>query len=232
MGISNIYNKFYSNKKDYKFIELNLGGWPQNRYEAAVKFIDIKKTDKVLDVGCGRGDLLNYIQNKTNNVYGIDISKGNIAVAKRLLNKNAKLSIQDITKKTRFPNSYFDIIILTDVIEHIPDKYSLFIELRRILKKGGIIFIGTPNVVKLKNRLKFLFGEYPYTSECQIIFKNKTPILFDGGHIQWFTFKILKELANQFHFKIIKQFGYGRYGRLHNICPELFSGAIGIILKK
>jgi len=232
MSISNIYNKFYSNNKNYKFIELNLTRWPRNRYEAALKFINIKKTDKVLDVGCGRGDILHYVQNKTKNAYGIDISKGNIAVSKRLLNKQVKLSIQDITKKTKFSNNFFDIIILTDVIEHIPDKYSLFSELKRILRKGGIIVIGTPNVVKLRNRVSFLFGRYPYTSENRLIIKNNKPILFDGGHIQWFTFKTLRELANQFNFKIIKQFGYGRYGKLHNLCPELLSGTIGIILKK
>ncbi len=232
MGLKEMYNKSYLDLKYYSYPKIETATWPKNRYEAAVKFISIKKTDRVLDVGCGRGDLLNYIQNKTERAYGIDISKGNIAFAKKLLNKKVKLSIQDITKKTKFKKDFFDIIILTDVIEHIPDKYALFFELKRILKKGGIIFIGTPNVVKLRNRIAFLFGKYPYTSEDRIVIKNNYPILFDGGHIQWFTFKTLRELANQFDFKIIKQFGYGRYGKLHNIYPELLSGTIGIILKK
>lgn len=232
MSLKKTYNELYTKDVNYKFKEIKLSSWPKNRYEAALKFINIKNTDKVLDVGCGRGDILNYIQNKTKHAYGLDISKGNIAVAKRLLNRNVKLFTQDITKKTKFPNNYFDIIILTDVIEHIPDRYSLFKELKRILKKKGRLIIETPNVVKLRNRLDFLFGKYPYTSGYKFVVKQGTPIVFDGGHIQWFTFKTLKELAAQFNFKIIKQFGFGRFGKLHNICPQLFSGAIGLILRK
>lgn len=184
MSLKKTYNELYTKDVNYKFKEIKLSSWPKNRYEAALKFINIKNTDKVLDVGCGRGDILNYIQNKTKHAYGLDISKGNIAVAKRLLNRNVKLFTQDITKKTKFPNNYFDIIILTDVIEHIPDRYSLFKELKRILKKKGRLIIETPNVVKLRNRLDFLFGKYPYTSGYKFVVKQGTPIVFDGGHIQ------------------------------------------------
>lgn len=231
MSLKNTYTELYPLDRDYNFKEIELDRWPKNRYEAALKFITIKNTAKVLDVGCGRGDILNYIQNKTRYAYGIDISKGNIAVAKRLLNKNVKLFTQDITKKTKFPNNYFDTIILTDVIEHIPDRYSLFKELKRILKKKGKLIIETPNVVKLRNRIGFLFGKYPYTSGHKIVIKQGAPYVFDGGHIQWFTFETLRELSIQFNFKIIKQFGFGRFGKLHNICPEVLSGSIGIILE-
>jgi len=231
MSLEKSYNQLYSKNEKYKFMSLDVDRWPRNRYEAALRFLDIKKTDKVLYIGFGRGDLLNYIQDKTNFAYGIDVSKGNIEIAKKLLNKNVKLSIQDVNNKTNFPDNYFDIIVLTDVIEHLVDRYSIIKELKRILKKDGLIFIGTPNIANIRNRVSLLFGNYPYTSGYESPSKNNV-LIYDGGHIQWFTFKTIKELAELFDFKIVKTFGYGRFGKLHNIYPSLLSGAIGIILKK
>lgn len=230
MSVADLYNKLGSKKKMVSYTNLNLNRWPKNRYEAAVKFININKNDKILDLGCGIGSILNFVQTKTDNVYGVDISENSLAIAKKHLSSFVKLSLQDINNKTNFPDNFFDIVLLTDVIEHISDRYSLMRELKRILKKDGIIVIVTPNIAKIKSRLNLLFGEYPYTSEDRLD-ENKL-IIYDGGHIQWFTFKTLNELAKQFDFKIIRSFGYGRFGKLHNIYPSLLSGSICMILKK
>jgi len=230
MDVANLYNKLNFKTENVCYMGLNLIRWPKNRYEASLKFVDIKKKDKVLDVGFGKGDVLNYISKKTDFSYGIDVSKKNIDIASKLLSKKVNLSLQDINNKTNFSNNFFEIILLTDVIEHIIDRYSLMKELKRILKKDGIIVIVTPNIAKIKSRIRLLLGEYPYTAESKSDAEDL--LIYDGGHIQWFTFKTLTELAKQFNLKIIKSFGYGRFGRLHNIYPSLLSGSICMILKK
>jgi len=229
MDVATLYNRLESKQKSVSYLTLILNRWPRNRYEAALRFIAIHKGDTVLDVGCGKGDLLNYIQTKTDRGYGVDISKQNLRVAKKLLSPVVKLSLQDINSKTNFPNNFFDVILLTDVIEHTIDRYSLFIELKRILKLDGIIVIVTPNIAKIKNRLRLLVGKYPYTSDVKSDVKEH--LIYDGGHIQWFTFKTLRDLSKQFDFDIIKLFGYGRFGKFHNIYPSLLSGSMCIILK-
>lgn len=231
MTLQKSYDDLFSEIEHTDYLIILSDRWPRNRYEAAVKFLNIRKESRVLDIGCGNGNLLNYIQTKSDFVYGIDISPKNVTLARTKLDKKVKLSAQDINNKLNFPDNYFDIIIMTDVIEHTIDRYFVMSEIKRVLKKGGYVFIGTPNISKLKNRLIFLLGGYPYSSE-QDNSSRKTEIIYDGGHLQWFTFKTLKQLAQRFNFKIVKTFGYGRFGKFHNLFPSLFSGAIGIILKK
>ncbi len=229
MDVKKLYNNIVI-KKDSSFLKFNLNSWPKTRYEAAVKFINIKPTSKVLDVGFGNGDLLNFIFQKTKYTYGVEVSKKKLMYVNNLLPLKANLSLQDISNKTNFKNDFFNIIFLTDVFEHIIDRYSVMNELKRILKKDGIIVIITPNIAKLKSRIRLLFGIYPFTSEDRVSEKKK--FIYDGGHIQWYTFKTISSLAKQFDLNIEKRFGYGLFGQLHNIYPSLLSGSIAIILKK
>ncbi|MDD3084990.1 MAG: class I SAM-dependent methyltransferase [Candidatus ainarchaeum sp.] len=229
MDIQNLYDNMINIKKD-GFVKLNLNRWPRNRYEAALKFVSIKPDSKVLDVGFGQGDLLSYISTKTNFCYGLDISKKNLLYVKSLLPSKVNLSIQDVNSKTNFEDNFFDLIFLTDVFEHIIDRYSVITELKRILKKNGLLVIVTPNIAKIRSRIRLLFGNYPFTSEDR--FSENKKLIYDGGHIQWYTFESIFILANQFNFKINKSFGYGRFGKFHNIYPSLLSGSIAVIFKK
>jgi ubiquinone/menaquinone biosynthesis C-methylase UbiE len=224
------YNKFYEKEK-INFTKLDLKKWPKNRYEAAVRFLDLKKDKKVLDVGCGGGVILNYLKGKCS-LYGVDISSKRIELLKNIFGKEVILEKADLNKKTLFEDNFFDIIIMSDVIEHIVDRNHTLKEIKRILKKGGTLAIITPNQLKIKNRIKMLLGKYPSTALENEGYGNKEEILYDGGHLQYFTFRTLEILMKKYDFKIIKKFGFGRFGKIHNFFPELFSGGIGMLVKK
>lgn len=118
----------------------------QSSLEYFLKF-NIPKNAKILDVGCNCGSLIYNIYRKGyKNVQGIDINKEAIKIGKReykLLEK--KLKIYD-GYKIPFKNESFDVVLMFDVIEHIP-SVERFIkeEVYRILRKGGLFIFQTPN---------------------------------------------------------------------------------------
>ncbi len=108
-----------------------------------------KKTGKLLDVGCGSGDRLDIFRRKGFETYGVEISSSG-EYAREHLGLNVK---QGDLFEASYPDSYFDIITLFNVLEHTHDPQKVIGEARRILKKDGIITIQVPNTECIQFRL-------------------------------------------------------------------------------
>jgi len=110
----------------------------------------------VLDVGCGRGDLVLYLAKFVKKAIGIDYSSDGIALAEGI-RKKAPKSIQQKTafyvmniKKLQFPDNSIDVVICIDVLEHLykPEVEIALREISRVLKKDGVFFFHTgPNKI-------------------------------------------------------------------------------------
>lgn len=100
-----------------------------------------KKGNKILDAGCGTGLILRKLPKGT---VGIDINPRNIKKAKRYAQK-AKVIIADI-EKLPFKKDTFSTIISAEVIEHQPNPIPTINELRRVLKKGGVLIGSVPAI--------------------------------------------------------------------------------------
>lgn len=130
------------------------------RLNLIAKAIPSGKGLKILDAGCGEGHLierLNYKNNK-NLYYGIDITKIALKKAKKRC-PYARLKMMDL-KKINFHEEYFDIIICTEVIEHIPEYKIVIEELKRVLKKEGYLILTFPNET-ITTIFRFLVGRKP-----------------------------------------------------------------------
>jgi SAM-dependent methyltransferase len=105
---------------------------------------------KVLDVGCATGLFIEVANSLGWDAYGIEISEfaSNIAY-----NKFGKRIYRDTLERVMFDDSFFDLITMIDLIEHIPDLLSFFHEVNRILKPSGRLLIVTPNIDSLSARL-------------------------------------------------------------------------------
>lgn len=98
---------------------------------------------KLLDVGCGDGVALNLLQKMPNlDLYGIDSSEEALTVA-REKNPHAKLTHGNVSHLD-YPDETFDIVISSDVIEHIIDSNKMLEEIKRVAKPNAVIIIGTP----------------------------------------------------------------------------------------
>lgn len=99
---------------------------------------------KVLDIGCGGGNMAKAIKfyRPDLDVYGIDISKTAIKVAKK--NVEDVNFISASCEKIPFKDHTFDALVMYDVLEHMAYPDKTIIEMKRILKKGGLIHVFSP----------------------------------------------------------------------------------------
>ena len=116
-----------------------------------------KKHDvkRILDLGCGSGRHLVYLAKHNFNVYGIDIAKSGIKIAKDWLKEEGvkvNLKIGDIYKRLPYPDDFFDAIISTQTLHHarIEKIRRLIKEMERILKPNGLIFVTVRRALRVK----------------------------------------------------------------------------------
>lgn len=127
----------------------------ENAREYVVPFIEEKTGavtgKKVLEIGSGEGGVLAAFAEKGADCLGVELSDGRTQrgkeYSKEFITKyKLELITGDIFDKAilqRLQNS-FDIIILKDVIEHLPNQSAFLKELKKLLKKNGVVFFGFP----------------------------------------------------------------------------------------
>ena len=109
-----------------------------------VEMAKIKPGDKVLDVGCGTGNLT-LTAGKYASAYGLDASPEMIEVARKKAKRSGSGTVFDVglIEKIAFPDATFDVAISRLVIHHLPDELKSrgFAEIFRVLKPGGLFFL-------------------------------------------------------------------------------------------
>ncbi len=148
--------KLYSSKNPLiKYVHMG-------RLKKIISLIPKKKNMKILDAGCGEGQLLSMVSKKFGlfnpKLYGTDITAISLESAKKRI-KNAKFSLQDL-KNLDYKDEFFDVIMCTEVIEHVPEYKKVLKEFERILKKGGLLIISFPNEF-LWTISRFFLGRKP-----------------------------------------------------------------------
>mgnify|MGYP001323328728 CR=1 FL=1 len=156
----------------------------------AVNLIKEKKVKlKVLDIGCGTGKNSLLIKKKNCIVYGVDLS---VRAIEKYNKKGMNGRVADIQNGLPFGKSSFDVIFMSDVIEHIENTNFLLQEVRRVLKSEGYAIIGTTNSAFWVYRILSFFG---YTlTEIQ-----------HSGHVRFFNKNLLINILNEHSF-IIERF--------------------------
>ena len=149
---------------------------------------------KCLDLGCGDGSNCISLKKIVSEVQGCDISPNAVIKASR---KGIKAKVVDLNhKKLPYQKSSFDLIWLTDVIEHVFWPDSLLSNIHETLAQGGHLFLTTPNVSWFINRLQILRGKTLYDIHPQ--------------HVHWFNQKRLLEILSNHGLKIAKFSSYKR----------------------
>lgn len=123
-------------------------------YAQTIKY---RKSLRVLDVGVGLGRLLEKIKSNHKNVdaYGIDIAKPYLLQAQAKGIDVCFSKIEDMPYRDEF----FDMILCTDVLEHVLDINLCVSKVLAVLKKGGILIVRVPYREDLSPYLK---SDYPY----------------------------------------------------------------------
>lgn len=131
-----------------------------------------KSEGKILDVGCGTGDTIVLLEELGWDVYGLEIDKKAIVVAKQKGLKNVKYGgYQDIHS---YPDNYFDAIRLHHVIEHLPNPHLCSQMIYKKLKPGGEVIMGTPNYMSVTSKIFKKFWLNLDTPRHLFVFSPKT----------------------------------------------------------
>ena len=157
----------------------------------------VEKNSRVLDVGCGDGELTSYIfKNITQDVRGIEISKSNV---QKCISKGLTVIEGDAENDLyQFPDASFDFVILSQTLQAFLNPEKVLDELLRVGKKG---IVTIPNFGHWKVRLNLLFkGTMPVTKSLPHKWHN-TPNLHMCTIKDFFNFcdhkkiKFIKSLA-------------------------------------
>ncbi len=158
-------------------------------------------TITVLDIGCGNGSQLSLpLARLGYNVTGIDPDESSIAHAARLSEgiegaRFLRTSVSEVAEK-------FDVVILSEVLEHVKDPSELLQAGERLLNPDGLIIVTTPNGYGEFEMDSWLFGVLRLQRLVDKLASNKSRALGstdneDSGHIQFFTrrrlYKIFRE---------------------------------------
>lgn len=112
------------------------------------------KDGKVLDMGCGVGDILLLLRRIGFKVFGLEIDKNAVSIARK---KGLDVRLGTFEATEGYDDNYFDSIRLYHVIEHLSDPVECLRIARRKLKIGGELIMTTPNAHCLS---RFIFGRY------------------------------------------------------------------------
>ena len=148
--MNNLYETFHENSKSIKLIPSD----NDFTYGNFLKFIKLhinnhfeKKSIKILDYGCGVGNISFNLAKSGYQVIGVDISKNAVNGCKHT---NKIISLDNIEFKV-YDNisnmkDQFDVIILSEVIEHIDNDLQFLKDSKKKLNHGGLIILSTPSI--------------------------------------------------------------------------------------
>ena len=160
---------------------------------------------KVLDLGGRDGTLTKHFIEK-NNVTLADIDENALEYAKR--NYKVETMGVDLNQSLPFKDNSFDVVVMAEVLEHLPYPNITLSEIKRVLKTNGRFIGNLPLAYHLKDR-------------WQIIRGRKLLISGDPTHLQFFSFDDVQKLISNFFN--IEEIVILKGGKLSKKFPKAFA---------
>jgi len=176
----------------------------------------IEPGSRVIDLGCGEGELLKYLINHKNVTgSGIEHNESRVALC---IEKGLSVLQGDINEEVLdYPDNTFDYVILSQTLQQVYEPDTMIRSMLRIGKKGIVSF---PNFSHWRCRLQLLSSGYaPVTRQLPYEWYN-TP------NIRVITIKDFRKFIHEVGFNILKEVAINtqsedRYGEAINFLPNL-----------
>lgn len=148
------------------------------------KFEKYRKNNRMLDVGCGEGWILESAKARGWDVYGTEFSSNAIEICRK---KGIKM-YAGVLKPEAIEERDFDVVISTQAIEHINNPREEVLNVHQLLRTGGLYYITTPN----------------FNSYLRVFLRDKYSIIEYPEHLSYYTRKTLNKLLQQSGFCKVK----------------------------
>lgn len=158
------YKEFYEGEAE-KYLPADSQYYRHDRFFNVRRFAERAAGSglRILDVGCGNGYQLGPLAGR-HEVHGLDVSEANVRKASEA---GIKAVLHDV--ETRFPyeDGRFDVVVCSEILEHLFFPERVITECSRVLKSGGTFIVTVPNLYCFRNRVALLSGrgadfiEYP-----------------------------------------------------------------------
>jgi 2-polyprenyl-3-methyl-5-hydroxy-6-metoxy-1,4-benzoquinol methylase len=210
---------YHSVAGDYQYRALH-SGHPMQRFwhrgkltlvERLVK-IHLSAGSRLLEIGCGAGNLLMQAVVKDSFPVALDLSRQALTFVRSRLEESAVgpdapcayASVQSIGELLPLPGNTFDCVILSEVIEHLPVPEVSILEAARVLRPGGRLLITTPNYRSLWPIMEWIVDR-----------SNKAPRMAGEQHISKFNPTSLRRLLKDCRLDV------DYFGTIYNLSPFL-----------
>ena len=155
----------------------------------------------ILDIGCSDGKILFQLEEEGyHNLYGLDIQERS---KQSFVGSKIQYQACDVEREPIPFDNKFDIIVLSDVLEHLFSPQTLLYDLKPLLSPKGKIIFSFPNAGWFLNGILLTF----FPSKLFV-----SPAFGPWGHTYQFTFHQARKIANILHYKVVELKG----GRLDN----------------
>ena len=212
--LENYYNQYYE-KEYYDAVDFRqsmlahfsrIKALSHSEVAKEAKYLTkLQEGSRFLDIGCGLGIGLAYARQLNCELYATEFDSGALEFVGEQFEVK---SFQGDIWNAAYPDEFFDFIHISHVIEHVMDPRAYIQEMRRILKPGGHLAIGTPNMAS--NLYRF--------HRWSKLMTLKVPDIIDGvEHTFIFPEKLLAEVCLEEGLKIEDHYTHGLGEKIGNL---------------
>ncbi len=160
---------------------------------AFVAQLPIDPAASVLEIGCGTGatGAFALAEGRCGRYVGVELMPGPAAEARKVLTQVIEGDAERLPLD--FPEGAFDALILSEVLEHLREPEALLKRLAPLLRPGGLVLAGSPNVSHWRVLAQLARGQFPQDDSG----------VFDRTHLRWFTPRTFAEMFERAGFTVL-----------------------------
>jgi len=192
--------------------------WEESRKRTLLSLLEFNPHSKVVDLGCGNGKFSIKVKEKIGceKIFGGDISEKALKDAKK---RKVIVKKADLNHTLPLKTESFDVVVSSQVIEHLFYPVKFMKDIHRILKPNGYAVISTENLASWDNISALFFGYTPFSMEFDAgLWKIGNPFSpheriivnkYTHPHVRVFAWNGLITLVSILKFKVERVSGSG-----------------------
>ena len=152
------------------------------RTSVAYALANIPDDSRVLDVGCGIGDVVRMLSRRGMRVTGVDIAEHSLRIARSASQQGDYVVAS--ADRLPFEDGTFDALVSIEVLEHLPDDHAAATEMARVLKPNGLLVVSVPNHYYFQSYRRLMGHFRHYDRQSLLAIADQAGLILDRSLAQ------------------------------------------------